>query len=109
MVAEPHRRCLISALNLCEVDYDLRRRGHVDEADCLKTLLLAGGFEIVEHFPAGLWKEAGRLKAELRRVSLADCFALALAIREDGQLVTSDHRELDRVAVLGLARIHFIR
>jgi predicted nucleic acid-binding protein len=64
--------------DICEVYYDLRRRAHED-AESLETILVAAGFEIVEHLPSDLWHAAGRLKAELRRISLADCFALAVA------------------------------
>jgi hypothetical protein len=38
---------------------------------------------------------------------IADCFALTLAIYENGTLVTSDHHELDRLAQL--CPILFIR
>jgi predicted nucleic acid-binding protein len=42
------------------------------------------------------------------KLSLADCFALALAVRTGGTLVTSDH-EFDPVAALGLCPVLFIR
>ncbi len=54
-------------------------------------------------------RRRGQLKAEWRRISLADCFALALAIREKATLVTSDHHELDRIAETGLCPFRFIR
>lgn len=44
-----------------------------------------------------------------RLVALADCFALALAIREESTLVTSDHHELDAIAKAGVCPIQFIR
>lgn len=72
-------------------------------------MLLASGFEIDPLIPSSLWRTAGRLKARLRRISLADCFALALTLREGGTLVTSDHHELDAVQAAGICPIRFIR
>lgn len=108
-LADPANRCLVSIINACEVYYDLRRRGEESDAEELDRLLLVAGFKLVSEFPSSLWKQAGKLKAELRRVSLADCFALALAIQETGELITSDHHELDPVAARGLVPIIFIR
>jgi uncharacterized protein with PIN domain len=102
-------RCLIHAVSVCEVYYDLHRRGNTEDADTLEALLSEHGLELVETLPPGLWRIAGKLKAEWRRISLADCFALALAIREEGTLVTSDHHELDSIAKVGVCPIRFIR
>lgn len=59
--------------------------------------------------PASLWRSAGRLKAKWKRVSLADCIALALAVQEQGCLLTSDHHELEAVAQSGDCTIEFFR
>jgi predicted nucleic acid-binding protein len=56
-----------------------------------------------------LWKTAGGFKADLVRVSLADCFAMALTQRLNAELMTSDHREFDPVAAQGLCPLRFIR
>ena len=55
------------------------------------------------------WKLIGQLKVSPGKVSLADCFALALAVRAGGTLVTADHHEMDRIVPLGLCPILFIR
>jgi hypothetical protein len=44
------------------------------------------------------WKAAGVLKAERRRISLADCFAVTLACRLRACLVTADRHELEPLA-----------
>jgi predicted nucleic acid-binding protein len=44
-----------------------------------------------------------------RKVSLADCCAIALTNRVGGTLLTSDHHELDPIASLGVCSITFIR
>jgi len=40
---------------------------------------------------------------------LADCLALALAILENGTVLTSDHHELDPIAQAAICPIRFIR
>ena len=55
------------------------------------------------------WKEAGSYKATIKRVSLADCFAIALANREQAILVTSDHHEFDYISEQEICQIMFIR
>jgi uncharacterized protein with PIN domain len=109
LLQEPTHRCVIHALNACEVYYDLYRRGNMEDADTLETILGELGLELLETLPPDLWRAAGKLKAEWRRVSLADCFALALTRQVEGALVTSDHHELDRLAEAGVCPIRFIR
>ncbi len=103
------RRCVIHVLNLCEVYYHLHRRAGQERADQLLGILESFGCELDESLLPALWREASQLKAVWGRVSLADCFALALAIREEATLVTSDHHELDRIAQAGLCSVRFIR
>lgn len=55
------------------------------------------------------WQQAGKLKVNPGKISLADCFALALAIRSGATLVTSDHHEFDRIDALDICPILFIR
>jgi PIN domain nuclease of toxin-antitoxin system len=102
-------RSLIHAVNVCEVYYDLLRRNANATADTLEQVLDAIGLETTDTLSPALWQSAGKLKAELRRISLADCFALALALQEKGSLVTADHHEFDPVAEAGLCPIQFIR
>ena len=109
LLREEGHRCLVHAINVCEVYYDLYRRDGEDIADGLEEILEAYGFELTAGVPSTLWRAAGKLKGYWGRVSLADCFALALAMREGGTLVTSDHHELDRIAQANVCPIHFIR
>lgn len=107
MVADPQNSCWIHVVNLCEVYYDLLRRKH-QLADMLEIALRASGFKIVP-FQAVSWRKAGELKAALRRVSLADCFALTLAFQLKGELVTCDRHELEPIHLAGICRCHFLR
>lgn len=104
------RRCLIHILlNVCEVYYHVYRRADKERATKLEGLLKSYSFELIDSLLPVLWQEASQLKAEWRRVSLADCFALALTLRENATLVTSDHHELDPIAESGLCPFRFIR
>lgn len=71
LLLEANHRCLVHAINACEVYYDLFRREGEEIADGVKEVLEGYGFEIVEDLPFSLWKTAGRLKAVWKRVSLA--------------------------------------
>jgi PIN domain nuclease of toxin-antitoxin system len=109
MLADPHSQCYAHALNLCEVFYDFFRVGGELAAQSAITELL--NLEVHERrdLGAAFWQEAGRLKAVHRRVSLADCCALTLTLRVSGELVTSDHHELDALAAAGVCPINFFR
>jgi uncharacterized protein with PIN domain len=109
LLKDPSNRCLIHAVNACEVYYDLCRRGDLEGAASLDSIFSGYGLALLDTMPPALWRRAGDLKAAWRRVSLADCFALALAIQENATLVTSDHHELDPIAEAGVCPIRFIR
>ena len=109
LLGEPDNRCWIHAVNLCEVYYDSIRRGDTADAARLEKLLTQSGLNVETEIPQSLWESAGRLKATFRRVSLADCFALAFALGEDATLVTSDHHEFDPIAATGICPVQFIR
>ncbi len=109
ILKDPGSRCLIHAINACEIYYDVYRRGGEEDASALEEILATSGIELVESLSSALWRAAGKLKAKWRRVSLADCFALALTMQEKATLVTSDHHELDRIAEAGICQIRFIR
>jgi len=55
------------------------------------------------------WQRVGKLKVNPGKLSLADCFALALTLYMNATLVTSDHHEFDRIDTMGLYPILFIR
>lgn len=101
--------CFAHATNLCEVYYDaVRTRGEAAAPAVIRDLFTIG-VQPREDLDTLFWQEAGRYKAVHRRVSLADCFNIALAQRVDGDLLTGDHHEFDRIAPLNLCRLRFIR
>lgn len=109
LLADPQNNCYAHVINLCEVFYDAIRRSNEAQAVNLISDLRSLGVIENRDLVAAFWQQAGRLKALHRRVSLADCFALALTLRLGGELVTSDHHELDALAGAGVCPIKFFR
>jgi predicted nucleic acid-binding protein len=54
------------------------------------------------------WQGVAALKAR-GRISLADCFCIALAQELGADVVTSDRREFGPIASLGIVSVRFIR
>lgn len=79
-------------------------------ADATLARVEAAGVQIVgdEAFP-DLWKKAGEFKSQFRRVSLADCFGVALSVELNAPFWTSDRHELTYLQSAGAASIVFIR
>lgn len=89
--------------------YTLSRDGDEERVRQALDGLVAQGLVIREDMDTTFWQQAGRYKAAIHRVSLADCFAMTLTNRVGGELATSDHHELDAIAAKGVCRIRFIR
>lgn len=101
--------CAVHAVNMCEVFYEFRRSGDESVAQRVVHDLISTGLAVHGDMDTEMWQAAGRLKADVRRVSLADCFCLALADREDAEVVSADHHEFDAIAQRGTHAIRFIR
>jgi len=102
--------CFVHAVNLCEVYYDCLRCYGSDPAERLITSLVEAGLILRSDMDMEFWKAAGKLKSH-GRISLADCFAVSLAEREDAVLLTSDRHEFEPLlAIPGFpAQVLFIR
>jgi PIN domain nuclease of toxin-antitoxin system len=101
--------CLIHRINLCEVYYDFFRSSGEIVAENMVTELAMAGVTFNDDLAGDFWRQVGKYKASIRRLSLADCFALTLANREQGLLVTSDRKEFEPVVPLNICAINFIR
>lgn len=102
--------CLIHAVNLCEVYYDCLRCYDNDATEKLLADFTESGLLLRDDMDVEFWKAAGKLKAR-GRISLADCYAITLAVREDAVLLTSDRHEFEPLlAIPGFpAQVQFIR
>jgi predicted nucleic acid-binding protein len=90
------------------VYYDFCRAADAGIARQALLDLAAVGVRRVEYLDVEFRGRVGSIKAA-NRVSLADCFALALAGSLDATLLTSDRHELEVFASRGEYRIRFIR
>lgn len=97
------------ALNLCEIYYDFWRASNRGAAEAAIADLLGLGIEERADMDSEFWREAGRLKAVYRKVSLADCCALALAKRLGANLISADRHEFEPLLTAGICPIEFIR
>lgn len=95
LLCQPETQAVIHAINVCEIHYDQLRRNPRASLEALMDEF--GCWEVaVEHeMSLPLVRRASEIKAQWRRVSLADCIALALAEQRGGVLLTTDHHELD--------------
>ncbi len=107
-LADPDRTCYCHSVNLCEVYYDECRVSNTTRAKQVVDDLLDVGLIERPDMSRPFWQSVGDLKSR-GRISLADCFGLALARELGGDLVTADHHEFDPIVPLGVAPITFIR
>ena len=98
----------VHSINLCEVYYGARREHGEQAAQAAIAELRKAGLSIREDMDEDFWQEAGRLKADYRKISLADCFCAALANRIGGEVVTAD-REYEPLKDSGACKVRFIR
>lgn len=94
--------------SIFEVYYDFFRSADEATAKAAIADLEDTGVIVREDMDRAFWQEVGRYKAT-NKASLADCTAIALANRVNGELVTSDHHEFDAIAANSICRVRFIR
>lgn len=108
LLRESKNRFLIHAVNLGEVYYNSLRVSGEEKA---KTL-----FEDIKRLPINvIWtldipfiELAGKYKTSFK-MSYADSFVLALAEREKGTVISTDHHEFDSVENAGSLSFYWLR
>ena len=100
LLNESGSTCCAHAVNLCEVFYGVMKPESEAKAQQAIADLLAAGIQCRADMDNAFWLAAGKLKGS-HKMSIADAFALALTDRIGGQLITSDHHELDPLAAAG--------
>ncbi len=109
LLSDESNLCYAHALNLCEFFYDRRRSGGEQFAQDKLRELSELGVVFRDDLDPAFWQDAGRIKADWAKVSLADCCGIALAQRLAGRFHTGDHHELDRLSESGAFPIQFFR
>jgi len=99
---------IVNKVNLLEVYYGFRREHGKKYADTILESVTSSVVEIAD-ISMDVLTEAGRIKSDYRRISLADSVAIAEAVSRDGYLVTSDHHEMDKFETAGIAQFLWIR
>lgn len=102
-------QCLIHNVNLCEVYYGFLRSDGEEFTKNIIDMLQASNIIFCDDLSINFWQQVATYKATIKRISLADCFALTLANREKGILITSDRKEFEPVIPLDICHIRFIR
>ncbi len=109
LLLESGAKCYIYAINSVEVFYDISRESDVLQArGALEKFVAIGVIERAD-MDITFREDVAQLKADWRRVSLADCCGLALARRLDAEFVTADHHEMDALQAANAARLRFFR
>ena len=108
LLNDPNALCYAHSVNLCEVFYDSLRTKNARQARQVIVDLYAAGVIERRDLSRPFWHSVGRLKAR-GKISIADCFGIALAQKLGGEIVTSDHHEFDPLVSLGIVPILFIR
>ncbi|MBI2842498.1 MAG: PIN domain-containing protein [Armatimonadetes bacterium] len=110
LLSDPENHCKAHAINACEVFYNVLKAADKEKAQDAIGRLRQDGLMIVTDTDDNLWQQAGLYKVTLPVMpSIADCFCLALAVREDAQLITGDHPDFDPIEQLRLVKVRFIR
>jgi len=101
--------CFIHAVNLCEIYCGYRRHEGEQVAQSVIKNILDMKIYIREDLDIDFWKRVGFYKSELRKISLADCFCIALGERLKGTVLTCDHHEFEPVKSGKLVKVEFFR
>ena len=88
----------MSIVDLLEVYYGELRDEGADVAQIVLDVARHYSIKIIHAISEQAFREAARLKA-VYRISIADCIGLATAVELSSQFVSSDHHELDVIAM----------
>ncbi|MDB9412789.1 type II toxin-antitoxin system VapC family toxin [Microcystis aeruginosa] len=108
-ITDQNNNKMIHVINLGEVYYNFYR--DIRESETEKLIQELRNINIKTRFDlrGNFWRQVSKYKAVIKRISLADCFALTLANQEKGILVTSDRKEFEPIVPINICQIDFIR
>lgn len=109
LLLTPTAQVKMHSINMCESFYHFLRKSGPRAANKVVYDLLSFGVEIFDEVDPKLWKEAAHLKAQYKRLSLADAIGVAYTKTIHGIFVTSDHAELEPLDRDGVCTFFFFR
>lgn len=121
VIEDHYGRLHMHGVNVCETLYHFGKVEKAESGDAdtraaisraiTETRATLDSVGIVEHAETdrALMDFAAVLKADIAKVSLADCCLMALAARLGGTVITADRKELDQPKPLAACSIRFIR
>lgn len=109
LLNDPNNELFMHALNAVEVFYQVSRASDVLSARGVLNSFMARGLAESTLMDTAFREDLAQLKADWRRVSLADCAGVALSRRLGAEFVTADHHELDVLDAAGVATFRFFR
>jgi predicted nucleic acid-binding protein len=101
-------KLIVNKVNLLEVYYGFRREHGSEYANKILESVI-NSIVGISDISIEVLIEAGRIKSEYRRISLADSIVLAETSNRAGYLVTADHHEMDALDKAGLVNFLWIR
>ena len=90
LLSDESNTCVVHALNMCEVYYEVLRSKNEYRAKLTIQQLLGAGVTVREDMDTTFWQEVGRFKADYHKMSLADCCCAVLSNRVGGELIAAD-------------------
>ena len=98
----------IHAVNFLEIFYNTEREFDRARAERVWDIVDRLKIQVRHDFDRDFLRDASFVKTQ-HKMSLADCFAVALARRLNCPLVSTDHHELDAIHAAGVCSVLFIR
>lgn len=99
----------LHAMNSIEVFYEYSRAADLLIARSVLQDLSRIGVAICADLDTSFCEDVAQIKADWKRISLADCCGVALARRLNAEFLTTDRHELTLLSASKIARIIFIR
>ena len=108
VLKDTNKKKVAHGVNMCEMYYHFLRQNNEAAAEGAVSTILGLKVVVREDMDSVFWRDVGQLK-RAHTLALGDCFCVALAMRLGGEVVTSDHHEMNALVPLKICPILFIR
>ena len=108
VLRDMEKKKVAHGVNMCEMYYHFLRQNNEAAAEGAVSTVLGLKVAVREDMDSVFWRSVGQLK-RAHTLALGDCFCVAMAMRLGGEVVTSDHHEMNALVPLKICPILFIR